>query len=541
MNQRPANIKDVPFEFDPGELILGDLKDIRVMRIEPLGKLGIHTATLYTGFLCPDLQKHFIKRTTTVVDNKEAQDIADHIYIRKLIEIWQTTAKNRGIDPENTDPDKQTKKSEGSIGREMLDNLNVWEERGLVGRSTLRGYATATNSFILRSEGKAFDPKWVPTEEECEEILTGMLKKTKKETGGPKKLTENLRYCLKRATRFPAELTDLFDAEKKNVQAIRAKGEEYPISAKERAIIWENLPKADRITRGLILLLANSCQHGIDIANLTVKALREALKDITFWDRQKTGFYFRMIAWEEVFNWFKEMNFHDDDIYVFDFGYTAEERQVPNFNRVPLQESDKEAAKRRSRASGRAGTLVKNFLQKICGLKRKGLSIHSFRHTNISEWEAEGWPRLVGMACSGHGTEANYLDYAHPIRSHIRSLSGTTHDFWAHAERERVYIFTITQLYEAIVAVIDRSKSEVLSELQNSSRAQVKQTDGFQAAIIGEMQQLFTFVVKGFEQITSALAFLVHAHAMREGHIEAAPISQSTAEEPAPRKEDIAA
>lgn len=239
-------------------------------------------------------------------------------------------------------------------------------------------------------------------------------------------------------------------------------------------MIWKNLPHTDRTTRGVILLAANSTQHAIDVANVTIKQLKEARHAICVGERFKTEVSYRMIMWAETQAWMDECNFHADDIYAFpELVFTKQElKQNPNINRAPLNESPDDAKTRRDRAATNANKKVVKFL-KLHDLKRPGLSLHSFRHTNISEWESQGFPRVVCMASSGHMTEESYMKYASAAWHLHKNLSESTHDFWEHAGKERVYIVTKTQLYEALVAVIKSTKEETIAETKKQNEATV--------------------------------------------------------------------
>jgi hypothetical protein len=471
MSESPDKPKQAKPRKGSAELELGDYFSIGLVGgklPEPDEKSGIYRPRVYDGFRNTNGYGHWVKRSSDSKTKEGALEFVAKVLIPELQANWLARANRLGLTPEQmrSASNKDEPPPEGSLEEE----LQAWKARhgedSSRSQSTWRGYKYALESLIRNSDFRVKQPGYVFTKADCAEIRDGMLKECKK-PGGRKKLMENTRYVLKQCPRFPIALVPEFEAPKINADQTSASKQDFPFTAAERAIIWQNLSKADSTTRGIILVAANSTQHGTDVANITVKELRRACEDICVLERNKTDVEYRFVAWEETRAWSAEMKFHPDAIHAFKAAvYSRKELKNPRANLVPLVESKEQAEKRRADAASRAAKLVKKFLVEVCEITRPGTSMHSFRYTNVSEWEAEGFPRIACMACSGHVKEENYIGYAVPIREHIKRISQTTHDFWKHAAKERLYIFTKAQLYEALVVVIKQESDRTIAALE---------------------------------------------------------------------------
>lgn len=474
---------DQPSEAKPLEaseaLALGDFYEIGLVGkklVLPDKPGGVIYAKVYDGFLKQNGYRHFVNRSTGCTDEDPALKFVENTLIPQLQDAWD----NRAAVLKVTREQLRSKKSanvpapKGSLEDAVMSVLDMWEERNVYDLQVFRGRKYAACQFLKALGDKARQPSYEPIEDDCLEALGKMLETYDKDKGGAAQAVRELKYVLKRVERFPAKLVCKLKAPKCNAKIREAAKDDFPLTPAERVIIWNNLPKADRETRGILLVLMNSSQHGIDVANLTVKKFREACQDICVNERCKTETSFRMVAWTETRQWCADRKYDDADIYAFEVVYTKKELKTPGRNRIPLDETPQQAEKRRAAASQRAAALVKAYLVEICGITRPGVSMHSFRYTNVSEWEAEGFARVACMACSGHLTEENYVKYASPIYEHIKSISNTTHDFWRHADQERVRIFTKNQLYDALVVAMQAESEKIIKEMAGQHAAQTE-------------------------------------------------------------------
>ncbi len=263
------------------ELELGDYFSIGLVGEklpEPDEESGIYRPRVYDGFLNADGYGHWVKRSSKSKTEEGALEFLNKELIPKLQANWLKRAAELGVTPEQkrSITDKDERPLEGSLEEE----LRAWKARHgkdpSRSRSTFAGYQYALDSFVRNSGSHVKEPDYVFTKEDCPEIRDGMLKDCKK-PGGRKKLMENLRYVLKQCPRFPIKLVSEFKAPKVNPDRNSVSKQDFPFTQQERRIIWENLPKADPTTRGLVLLAANSTQHGTDVANIDVKDLRPTM------------------------------------------------------------------------------------------------------------------------------------------------------------------------------------------------------------------------------------------------------------------------
>lgn len=442
---------------------------------------GATEVTVYTGFdkrtKDGEWVKHFLKRKTRNAQGLTPQEYVDKVLLPEFRADWDEEAKKPGVLPARqgkvSPPAKTDEHQVRTMEEIVLAELDMWWERKCYTLNTFRGYKYAAKSFLEHSRELAKTPGYVYTKKDIPGIVGRMAANTNKNTKGPSQLMRNTKYVLRRIRAFPSRLVKEFEVTKPDGRLVREAKQAYPLTSKERAIIWRNLPKADRETRGILLMTMNSTQQAVDIGMTKVKKLKEACEELCMDGRHKTDVYYRLVAWGETKAWLDAMEFGEDDIFAFkSVVYSRKELKDPDINRKPLNESNEEAETRRDNAADRAAKLVKKFLVEVCDIKRPGVSIHSFRHTNVSEWEVQGFPRILSMALSGHLTEESFLNYASAAVEYLKKVISHTHDFWAHADRERVLIFTKSQLYEALVVVIQKESAKVIAAMKDDHAAQ---------------------------------------------------------------------
>ncbi|MGH7968007.1 MAG: hypothetical protein ACREIC_04695, partial [Limisphaerales bacterium] len=189
----------------------------------------------------------------------------------------------------------------------------------------------------------------------------------------------------------------------------------------------------------------------------------EAPDDVCQRRRRKNGFPFRFYMLALFKKWLGQRPRDPKRIYLYpEYVLTPEELADPKGNHTKLSAEEEE-----ERATNAAAALRKEFdaLLKRLKIKRPGLSYRSFRHTGISEFEAHGLARAIGMAITGQSDEANYLGYMVATPAQLRSAAELVFDVFRYPGR-RIYS-TITQATHALMRLMVKSEFRTRKQIQH--------------------------------------------------------------------------
>lgn len=396
---------------------LGRRDDIALVGIhsDP-GNGGQLTATCYDGFVDRTGKKCAVRIYLGTTSAEEAEAMIPGI-LGTMREHWdRTVAAAANATPTAPIPAQ----SPGATMRQLLVALCARiQERGII-KGTFAGYASEARAFVRLAGPLADAPPGQWTLPDFQRVRDGRLAELNSATAGPNQAMRNLRFLLREIDGLPTGAINVFCAPRR----VRQPGVNLmtTFSSVERKAMFEQFPLASWTEQGLFLLGANGAMHLTDVVMLRRQHLMEGLYAAYRNERVKTHNPFNFVAWQETKNW-AAMRPHN--IYVFpDLVFSAKElADNPSLNQVPLTAAEESA--RRCRAIVRARHLFQEFLAK-CGISRAGLSYRSFRHTNITHWEATGVPRRIGMAVTGHTNEAIYLAHVAATEEQLSALAELT-------------------------------------------------------------------------------------------------------------------
>ena len=435
-------------------LTVGDRKDIALMSLKPRSDEGGNLiAWLYTGFNTSLGQKHFVKWSTKTPDKAKAQSTVDGVLIPKLQGLWDQAAMASGAAQCAALPDSLAYPDELTVEQYLRDLEKRWVTLRGKRKQTYNGYLTELRAFLRIAGDLARRPSRMFTLEECEEIRDTRLEDFTSDTGTPRQAMTSLHFVLERIPGFPQQLVDVFRPLKGSA-ALRNK-KDMTFAPCERRTLWTGCKDESWLDRGQVLLGALGAMHIRDVAMSRWDSLREARDAICRRERVKNGNVFRFHMPPLLLEWADEGAVDPKAVYLFpEYIFSAEELAAnPDINHKRLSKEEEQ-----ERATNAAAKLRKRFdaLLTRLNLKRAGLSYRAFRHTNISEWEAGGVPRSVGMGVTGTSEEKNYIGYITATAMQFMSLSGFTLDSWRFPGR-RLFL-TITQGVHALMRLIIRSE-----------------------------------------------------------------------------------
>jgi hypothetical protein len=166
--------------------------------------------------------------------------------------------------------------------------------------------------------------------------------------------------------------------------------------------------------------------------------------------RMKNGNPFQFWMSPDLWDWLqRRRKERPNDYYVFfELVFTERERRL-NPECTSATATQEGMARL---AEGRAQKEFDDFLRNICDLKRKGISLRSFRYYNSSALVGMGCEMRLVMLTTGHDTIESFLHYLTGLPTHLRKLGKVLlkHHQDVIAGRETEVFLTRAEMVDAI-------------------------------------------------------------------------------------------
>lgn len=422
---------------------------------------GNFTAYIYTGFLDADGDKEFVKRSTKTNVPKDALAYVNDVLIPEQQAEWDKEAPENGRRPGDAPLANSSPAQEQTAEQQLMVLEERWDNLPANRRQTHKGYVTESRAFrriagqLVRRGPSEFN------EEECEEIVDTRLEELDPDSASPEQCMASMRVVLQSLQGFPSKFIDLFRPPKRTACRQR---KDMTVGPAERTAILKAYPTASWTEKWAVLQGVFGSMHIRDAAMSKCEDFREARDATCRRERSKNGNPFRYVIPRMMSDCADERLKDPKAVYMNpQFVFTEEElANNPTINQTEL--TKEQEAERATNAAAKLRKCFNAFLKRL-KLNRPGLSYRSFRHTNISEWEASGVPRPVGMCVTGQWKEENYIGYITATFGQLKALADLTLDFWRFPGR-RVFL-TITQAVIALMRLIIKSELRQRKKIGN--------------------------------------------------------------------------